>query len=112
MATIIREAISKKIINLQDMLLDDDESIIRKIIGSKDLQLNTQLSSLHKGIKVVLDNTTFDYQGKAKARIVDPLVEPANGQYVWCSELAPEISNFHYSVTAKAKDGIFVRLVS
>lgn len=112
MASLIREAISKKIINLQDMLLDDDERIIRKIANSGDAALNLQMNSLRKGIKVVLDDTVFDYHGKAKARIVDPLVETDGGQFVRCSELVPEIARFHESVKAKANAGIFVRRVN
>ena len=111
MAAIIREAIRKEIINLRDMLLDDDEGITRKIANSGDAQLTAQLRGLTKSIVVVSDVTTFDYQGKAKARIVDPLVATAAGQYVRCSELVPEITGFHQSVEAKARAGIFVRRV-
>lgn len=111
MAAIIREAIRKNILHLRDMLLDDDEGIIRKIAQSGDVQLTAQLSSLEKGIKVVSDALTFDYQGKAKARIVDPLVATHDGQYVRCSELVPEITGFHRDVETRARTGIFVRRV-
>lgn len=112
LATIIREAISKKLINLQDMLLEDDEHILAKIAKAGEAALNLQLNGLQKGIKVILDNNTFDYHGKAKARIVDPLVETEPGQYVRCSVLVPEITNFHESIKAKANTGLFVRQIA
>jgi len=111
LATVIREAIAFDVISLHDMLLDDDKGIIDRILASGQVNIISRLNDINPSIEIVLDKENFDYQGKAKARIVDPLVLTGTGELVRTSILDPRVLSWHANVKEKAAAGIFVKKV-
>jgi HD superfamily phosphohydrolase len=111
LAKAIRVSLDKGILKEND-LFGQDEDIMRQLHSADDPEVTRYLAGLRLGVEVVEDEKRFDVHAYSKARIVDPLVLMKDGSVVRCSTIEPSIKELHSEVMLKAKQGIFVRVIS
>lgn len=111
LAAIIKDGIEKHIISVEDMIFEDDEFIITRLMKSKDEFILSMMETLSKNIHVEVDNEEYEYRGMPKARMVDPLILNGQNHFIRCSEVKPEVAELLLEIKKRTSIGIPVRLV-
>ncbi|EUJ32340.1 metal-dependent phosphohydrolase [Listeria cornellensis FSL F6-0969] len=110
MTMILRYAIEANYITLQFLETSTDEAVMEKLRGILDKKLQDELATLHRGVKVVLDERNFDFHMRGKTRVVDPLVQTMTG-VVPISTINEEAKSTIKTLKEKYQNGSFIRVI-
>ncbi|MDE3840981.1 hypothetical protein C0966_17080 (plasmid) [Bacillus methanolicus] len=105
---ILKIAMDKQIIQLNDLLLDDF-TVWRKLLNSRDDEVLSKIRKLDK--KVICDEVDYDIHQKKKVRIIDPLVLVGNSQLRKATELSSKVIELNKKALEKSLKGTFVRVL-
>lgn len=111
LADAIQAALHSRVLTSTDLLLEDTD-VLDKLRAAGDATITRLLAGLRPGIGAIEDKARFDIHVFSKARYVDPSVLVDEDRVRKCSALQPSIKALHAEVQAKARDGVFVRILS
>lgn len=110
LAKILRLALDKEVIKLDDFLGEDDE-LIEVIKSSKDKEIQEHFRRLNQNVKVQEDITNYDFHRKNKIRLIDPAV--FNGkELIKASLLSEEVRKMNQTACEKATKGMYVKIIT
>jgi hypothetical protein len=110
LAKTLKLALHKKVIHVDDFLLEDDK-LIEKLQLCKDTEVRALLSKVHPNVKVEEDRNDYDLYQKNKVRLIDPplLHEGEVVQSSIVSENIRQMSDIAYEKTVR---GMYVKVIS
>lgn len=110
LAKLLKLSLDKEVINLNDFLKTDEE-LIKKIKLVKDKQIQDLLRKLHPKVKVVEDQTNYDFHLKNKVRLIDPSVYHGN-KLTRASELSENVLEMNEKAYNRMIEGMYVTIIS
>ena len=110
LASILKKAHERNIISVEDMLTENDDKILEKIVDSHQSDLVASLQILNPQLTVVANQKDYEFQGFSKPRFIDPLVL-TNGSLQRLSELDPDVISMREEVKSRAVAGVFVKRI-
>lgn len=110
LAKILKLALDKNIINLDD-LLGVDEGIMLILNSSEDPEIENLLKRIHRNVHVIEDKNDYDLHRKNKVRLIDPSV-PYENKLVRASSLSANVKNMTEEAYQKAINGMYVKVIS
>jgi len=108
LTNILKVAINKKYIQLQDFLLDDAK-LWEKITMIEDKKVKKMVQSLDK--HVIESRDTYDIHQKKKIRIIDPLVFLEGAGVKKATELSDRVLEYNKKALKKSHEGTFVKVL-
>jgi len=108
LATIIKEAMDKNILKLED-LFEDDDFVYEKLKNSNDHEVVRKISLLKPGIKIINSTIDYDFFSRTKLRYIDPYAMH-NGKEKRVSTLYPELKNMIKEKKNRIKNGFYLKI--
>jgi len=108
LTNILKVAINKKYIQLQDFLLDDAK-LWEKITMIEDKKVKQMVQSLDK--HAIESRDTYDIHQKKKIRIIDPLVFLEGAGVKKATELSDRVLEYNKKALKKSHEGTFVKVL-
>jgi hypothetical protein len=110
LAKTLKLALHKKVIHVDDFLLEDDK-LIEKLQLCKDTEVRALLSKVHPNVKVEEDRNDYDLYQKNKVRLIDPPLLH-EGEVVQSSIVSENIRQMSDIAYEKAVRGMYVKVIS
>ncbi|HDX9633475.1 HD domain-containing protein [Bacillus cereus group sp. MYBK108-2] len=110
LAKTLKVALHKRIIHVDDFLLEDDE-LISKLQQCNDPEVEALLSKIHPNIKVKEDRNDYDLHQKNKVRLIDPLLLREE-EVIPASVVSKNIRQMSDIAYEKAVRGMYVKVIS
>ncbi|WP_191565372.1 HD domain-containing protein [Metabacillus idriensis] len=110
LAKILKCALNKQIIKLDD-LLGTDQEVMEILNSSHDYEIKQLVNQLHPRKIVKEDQNDYDLHRKTKIRLIDPSVLH-NDKLVKASLLSDKVKLMNEKASKKAAEGMFVKVIS
>ncbi|UTR17032.1 HD domain-containing protein [Salipaludibacillus sp. LMS25] len=110
LAVLLKTALTANILT-EDDFLDDDARVMAKLTASSNVDIQTQLSRLHRHVTVVEDGDDYTFYRKNKVRLIDPLVY-TDGRLKPVSHLSEKAKSMINQTKEKALAGSYVKVIA